>query len=410
MGWQDLDKTKFTIQTGDGAVHFPNNLNSSFSVEYNVSQFNFPKLTGTFINRQNPMGAVYNLEICFQGADHVSKAQDFRKSAENKNNWVVTHPYYGKIYVQPIAALFFDNSLKGMNMTRITGPVMETINITKLAATPDAVSAIASSKVLVDNLFAGSYINIIPQPKVSDVSAMRGNTSSFYQALKTISTDANVIIKAYKATNNAVDNAFANASNAIATMQAFISLPATIAITIANRVRYITDEFNGIAAQVKNLHTPSLKALWQNNAGTTLSSLCLASTYNIGANDYLYSVDALNVIAGIVGVYNTYVSSLEVLQTTNGGELDSFMPDGASVQALTNLVNYTISTLLTIASNAKQQRIFILTKDNNWINIAYQIYGLLPDDSTITQIMADNNAGLNEMLQVQKGRQIIYYV
>ena len=38
------------------------------------------------------------------------------------------------------------------------------------------------------------------------------------------------------------------------------------------------------------------------------------------------------------------------------------------------------------------------------------VYGLLPDDSTIQYFADTNNIGLNEVFQIEKGRKIVYYV
>lgn len=408
--WKDLDKAVFSITCGDGKKYTPNMLNANLSVEYNVSQFNFRNISGTLVDRQNPMGVVYNLELVFQGADHIDKAKAFRLSANDKRPWTIAHPKYGQLFVQPIQGLFFDNNDHIANTTRITGPVMETFGKSKITVTASAPDVIATNKATTDRHYAENYVNAVPVPTVKDMNAMRVDTVAFSGIMAKISVGSEYIKNTYNKVNAAIDNAAHDAAGAIGGIQQFLSIPAVIEDKIINRIGYLVDEYNFLLAEARSLHFVPLKHLYQTNAGTCISSMCLASVYNISDTDYAYSSNAINVAATIIGSYNGYLTALDNLQTTNGGELDSFIPDVTSISSLENLVNYTVSALFDIAANAKQQRTFTLTKDNNWINIAYQIYGLVPDDSTLTTIMQDNNAGLKEMLQVRKGRNIVYYV
>ena len=66
--------------------------------------------------------------------------------------------------------------------------------------------------------------------------------------------------------------------------------------------------------------------------------------------------------------------------------------------------------MLLLAENAAQQRIYRTEKDTNVILMAYKFYGLLPDDSTIQRVIDENNICLNEILQIKKGRDLVYYV
>jgi hypothetical protein len=44
------------------------------------------------------------------------------------------------------------------------------------------------------------------------------------------------------------------------------------------------------------------------------------------------------------------------------------------------------------------------------INITHRFYGLDLADENITRIIDSNNIGINEILEVKKGRKIVYYV
>jgi len=77
---------------------------------------------------------------------------------------------------------------------------------------------------------------------------------------------------------------------------------------------------------------------------------------------------------------------------------------------LSILFNFVLSHLFVIAIDAQQKRVVTLTEDSNVILLAHRYYGLTVDDSTIERFMNQNNIGINEIMNIEKGREIIYYV
>ena len=102
--------------------------------------------------------------------------------------------------------------------------------------------------------------------------------------------------------------------------------------------------------------------------------------------------------------------TLDVIQTDDSDELDSYVPDNQAMQLISSLVNFTLSNLFIIALNAKQERSIVLEADSNLINLAHRFYSLDLDDENIDELILNNNIGINEHLLVKKGRIIRYYV
>ena len=119
----------------------------------------------------------------------------------------------------------------------------------------------------------------------------------------------------------------------------------------------------------------------------------------------------VQVIDIITTAWNDYVRNLDDVQSTNGGREGSYIPDPTPVYGLGRLINYTITSLFTIAAGSKQQRTMYVADDITLAGLAYKVYGdLQPDDSTITLLRETNEIGMDELLIIQKGRKIIYYV
>ncbi len=256
---------------------------------------------------------------------------------------------------------------------------------------------------------------------------MSDNLTLFQRALTNASDVGSLITNGYNAARSAVNAVYgsintiaADLSSAISAIQYFINLPVLLEESAFNKVSYINKEVAALYTQVRLLSLPAypafllqwkdLKNTWCANAGSGISSMCLAATFNLRPTDYTYSYQVTAVIQVIVAAYNRYLAALDSMQTANGGELDSFIPNPESLLALDDLINYTVDTLYVLQANSKQSRVITLTKDSNVILIARELYGLTADDSTIDRIIVDNNICNSEIFQVLKGRQIVYYV
>jgi hypothetical protein len=66
--------------------------------------------------------------------------------------------------------------------------------------------------------------------------------------------------------------------------------------------------------------------------------------------------------------------------------------------------------LYRIAFEAKQEREYILDEDSNIILLTHKFYEMDSEDRNINNFIETNNIGLNEILNIQKGRKIVYYV
>jgi len=410
MSWIENANKDLTITTGDGKKYVPNTLNAKRSTDFNVAQFNFVGVKGTLVKRSEIMGAVYDIELYFQGADYLDVVKSFKVSSENKKAWTIQHPQYDAIYVQPLGLGYDDSS---WNVTKVTGQVMETLssNIVRTYISP--IDIIQAKKLSTDATFAQSFVTDIPIPDIADVSTMKAKVSTLERlqaAYATTQDEAQAAYNTYNQANAAIDNAFADCFKAIQTTQALISLPAVFESAVLSRIAFLIKQSVNLYASVTGITLPHLKKIYENFIGAVISSICSASVTNVSSADYVTRNDVVQVITLLTDTYNNYISNLDYLQTANGGSPDSYVPNFDNLNDLSTLVTYTISNLFEIASGAKQQRTVTLSSDSNWINIAFEIYGLLPDDSTITKIMNENNAGLSEVLQVKKGRLITYYI
>lgn len=408
MSWIERNKTGLTITTGDGKSFTPNWMNASKAIEYNVATFVFKETEGTLVKRGTPRGRQFAIEIYFQGEDHIDLADEFEASAADPKPWTIAHPYYGSILVQPVG-MVFDNS--GYNVTKITGGLIETISTTPDVPTVSAPDKILADKVAADEAFAQSYADNVPVSKVANVRDIIRNASGAYSTFVaniTSNADVEEFLNAYNEANALFRGASTTTANAIRSIQALISLPFKLQADVITRMSMLTNLLVYLNGTIVSGSSRAAKLLYENNAGAVITSMVAAAVTNIGRS-YSNRRSVLETIDTILAAYNEYLTKLDAIQTANGGLINSYIPSRFPLSLLGNLVGYAVTSLLDIAADSRQEISFFLEEDSNIIQLAHRLYGLKEDDSTIDELIAVNEIGLNEILGIRKGRKITYY-
>jgi hypothetical protein len=406
MSWEESIKQNFIITCGDGQVYQPLYDDKAIvkDVEYNLSEFNFPNVEGTFVDRRLRKGSRYALDILFQGANHLNESERFERSAKDRRPWVVEHPKYGRLNVQPASLNFDDTSL---NYTRITGTLLETILRGLPTVTINPVDQIEELRRL---SFDSGALLFASEPTIPQNMAVAN--SAFYSAgvnsgAPQIQTEA--YFNLFNDANSAILNATAQPLAAIRALQAVIGAPAQFEISVRQRLQILSNQFAGLILTIGNISSQAGKLQFETTTGSVLSSMCSAAS-TPQPNDYVNMVDVLNIVKILLDTQSAFISALDTLQTDNGGDTDSYVPGFQFVTDVTDVVNFTVSELFAIAIGAQQERSILCENDTNVILLAHRFYGLDQNDANIQRIMDNNSIGLSELLDIKKGRKILYYV
>ncbi len=417
--WRALIDLQMSVQTGDGKVYTPDWLCATFSAkskEYNIADYEFLNVSGTLRLRGLPKGNVYDFEAYFQGTDTLDQAAQFAKSADNAGRWIINHPFYGALTVQP-KNLKQDNA--GWNVTKFTAEVIETINAngtTPVNNGPDAVAAqsTAAAKTLTKG-FAAKVSTISP----SGIATLQANIKSVFNTIirkmNGLQSDVDTVNNYCTQALGVLNTATYDTDQIITAAVQLITAPAFFADTVANRITMLRATLDVLLTDVApvlalyNVLTAALKQQIETNAGAAIAGICAACVTGV-TNDYQYRPVVLDVITDVIDSYNSYINAVVAMQSLVGGELDSYIPDYDNMAAVKNLVANTINALFAIYATAKQQRTYTLPQDSNMILVANYLYGMLPDDSTILTLIANNNLQYADTLKLKKGREIIYYV
>lgn len=406
MSWIEKIQDELIITTGDGKEYKPNWINATKTKDYNIAEFNFPNLAGTLVSRGTAMGRKFALELFFQGENHLETSDAFERSADDRRAWTLSHPFYGNIIVQP-TSLSFDNT--GYNITKITGTVIETITEDNPRTTvPPKEQIIRMQEMMSEDLELATTAT----PSAGDVDRSLATTEeSFSQGVKIIT-----LPEEFEEYNNAYNDALAAVNTAIASpvlamraLNTMLTQPAKFTLSVKTRIDCLINTFNTLRGTIDGIISVAGKQFYQNQCSSVLGGMCLSVATPLDA-DFKNSVQAIDLIDKLLENYDLLIDDLDSLQTANGGNTTSFIPDPTILGDLSNMMSYTISNLYNIALNSRQERSIITEYDSNIILLTHRLYSLDPSDSNIDELIENNGWGLNHILGIKKGTKVIYYI
>tara|TARA_R110002051_G_scaffold162219_4_gene233745 strand:+ start:7575 stop:8798 length:1224 start_codon:yes stop_codon:yes gene_type:complete len=406
MTWINRIQEGIVLTLGDGIIYKPLYMILDKTIEYNVSEFDFPNIHGTLVSRQFSRGAKYKLEIIFQGADHLEVMKRFEKSARDKRPWIIEHPFYDIITVQPLS-LNFDPS--GLNTTRITGDVMETLTEDAPRMTRDSRDKTNFDSTTLNQTIIDSFssVNLTPQ----DGNDLADNVDSIFSsgdsAIKSPEQSEDYL-NIFSVASSFIDNNISNAGMVANLTLQLINYPHQFISPVRSRLRLFINQLQLIEEKVNNFSLPNSKKIYEMNGSALVNGAVMSAInpiegdYN-NVNDVMFSIDLVNT------VYNNYVVTLDSLQTNTGFGEDSYIPNFQSLNELSSLVDFALSQLFQIVLTVGSERVVFLGEDSTPILLAHRFYGLDVEDTTIDRFISENNIGSTEFFIIKKGRRVVYY-
>ena len=409
MSWIDDINQDFTIQTGDGKLYKVYANKYSKNVAWNHDIFSFIGVKGQLGKKEQQLARRFPLEFYFQGADHLETSQAFENSLDSKDPIIINHPLYGNI-VCHIFSVIFSNSENELNVTKITGEAIETLTEQGLLSfSPEVRVAQLQMKVYNSSIDP----EIIDYPiKVSDgtqlLATAKANKNNGLKII-TIPDEANLYTNVFNQAATAIGAIIASPVLAMAALGNFITMPQTFTAIVNDRLSFLESQLQNFLATIGINSNPTQKKLFEIQSTNCVAAMCVTATTPIG-NEYLTSIDVLNIATRLQNNFNLLITTLDSLQVSNGGinQYYIFSPD--TYYALMDCVNTTLGNLIVIALAGKQERFVNIPEDSNAIILAHRYYGCDNDDVNLQYFCDTNNLTYDEMILIKKGTQIVYYI
>ena len=408
MSWITRIQQQILIQTGDGIRYEPQWLNASYDQQYNLNIFNYIDVPGSQINREEPQSRRFALDIFFIGENHIEIGEQFRLSAADRRPWTITHPFYDEIVVHPVR-LRFDHTQ--YNVTQITGQIVETIPDRFPRETADREALLVLQKEQLDVVAATAF-----GEQTSQITAAETNIIS--ESVDELEANGNQVLDAVNQVEfrNTVLNAQREITN-IATrpietlraIQSTINFPANVVAGVRARVDNLIEAFNRVVVSLENITglSRNRKVYGETAGASIISALIPAATTN---RDLQTRAEVQGILDDILSTYGRYLAVLDGFQTDSQTQLDSYAPNSQTQNALSEFMYFALSALIDISLESQQEFIIVNESASNAIVLAHRVYGLDENDNNLSRFIETNNIGINEILEIPKDREILYYV
>jgi hypothetical protein len=371
------------VQTGDKEYFTVKYKGSAKETKFNTEGFNFVGVDGTYVAREQVEGSQYTLELYFDGENYLDDVRKFEKSSKNKNAWTVVHPIYKTITCQPLSIAVDDNAL---NMTKVTCVVWESITSKYPLEKEDIKSKVYEIKPY---LYAESaWTSKLSAKSIDTAFKLNDLININYSALPNTIEQAVELKNKIREVSNFAQEMLDQPIRYLESLQALIEFPFIIATDINDKIKKLkavfTDFFN---IGDMTLFEP-------------VSASIISAALSMSLNSKFSNRET------VAFVYNDIKSMYDL--SLQKMEDESYQQSPLMAQKMDYAYNYGLVNLYIVGMDSKQERNIILEADSNVIVLANRFYGI--SDENIDRFISENNITLQELIQVKKGRKILWYV
>jgi prophage DNA circulation protein len=391
--------------------------------------WSFPDAPGSYAQRKPRAGDVIPLRMFFAGSNYDTVATGVEAALSEDGVGLLEHPVYGPLDVVPMGtvrrrddlvtaagqAVFevsFFVTIKELYPAAVDDPGREAL--ARVQAYNEAIAAQVADKMRLTT--AGEEKGFLD--KVNDGLAQ---VEKFTGALaKTNEDTADRFEDINDSINRSIDVLIKDPLTLARQTTNLIQTPARSAAAIQDRL----DGYKNLALEIigANVAEPqadvndaqNTNAFW--SAGIFAAGGVSGSVVSVLDSTFDTKPDALaaaaELIAQLQALIEWYDNQLRTLATatpagipTDGTELDT----GEAMAELQAAVGLTVAYLVQISFTLKQEYRVQLDRDRNMVELCADLYGEVSDE-TLDFFMNSNALTGDEIIEIPRGREIVYYV
>lgn len=413
MTWQDrLKQAAYTSPSGIRIIF--NYENVSKRIEKKTTAFEFPDADGTFVQDLGNTGRRYPIRAIFWGENYDLEVVAFEAALEERGIGQLEHPIYGTINVIPFGSIVRRDDLKSAaNQTLITVTFWETIKLAFPESQEDpagvVVSAIDEYNNEASNQFAGNI-------EATTVAGKLNLKNTYLKILDDTKTELDKIASAQNDVDDQLNDIFDSINNGI---DILIEQPLTLAFQTVLMIQSAGRSVIDIGSRLDS-YARLISSLIFNE--DTIDPIAGVTTQNDFYNDDLFVSTYItgSIISTINNQFDTGKNALEAAEKI----LDQFdqisdwredsikalsiIDTGDTYQKLQKAVAATVGFLIQISFTLKQERIIVLDRDRTIVDLVAELLG--ETDRALDFFIHSNDLSGSEILELPKGKSLVYYV
>lgn len=405
MAWNDRLKDARYISPL-GVINNLNYENVSKTIEKKTTGFEFPDANGTLVQDLGHTGRRYPFKVFFWGDNYDLEANVFEESLLERGPGKLEHPLYGTVDVVPFGPLKRRDDLKeAANQAVYEVTFWETIGVVYPTGQEDPVSRVLSAIDEYNAALADEFDENMDLESAVDKSILKNSNKSLLDStadtLQSIADTVDEVSKQFNAINDSINNG----------IDILISKPRTLAFQTTQLIQAPGRAVTSISARLDAYFGLS-SGITEDTAGSAndfFTSDLYAATYVTGSvisvvnNTFETRSEALSaaeiLLAQLEAVNNWKDENLQILE---------LIDIGGSYQQLQDAVALAAGFLVDISFSLKQERSVTLDRDRTIIDLAAELYGSVDDQ--LDFLINSNGLSGSEILELPRGREIVYYV
>lgn len=412
MSWEDrLKEAAYTSPSGERLTFTYGDV--SYTVDKNGSAFNFPDADGTYVQDMGRSGRRYPIRAVFWGADCDLEADRFDAALLEPGVGVLEHPIYGTLDVVPLGTITRRDDLKtAANQAIIEVTFWDTTGLLYPTSQSDPASAVATSVEEFNTAAAEQFEESTSLESAVETSSFRSDYSALLDAaeegLQAVADVQAGVADQFNAVVSSINQG----------VDILIADPLTLAFQTAQLIQAPARAAADITARLE---------AYSNLAGDILSTVIEDKGNDSRNSNRFHAEDlytSLYLTGAVVSVLNTeFDTKTEALSAAEGliAELDKTVAwrddnyaaleeidTGGSYQKLQESVSLAAGFLVELSFSLKQERRVVLDRARTIVDLAAELYGEV--DGKLDFLINSNSLTGSEILELPRGREIVYYV
>lgn len=409
--WEKKLKTAAYVSADGDRVEFQYETVSR-GFEKKTAAFEFPDADGTYVQDLGKSGRRYPVRAIFWGDYHDVEADAFEAILGARGVGKLTLPLYGTANVVPFGEIKRTDGLDNQSIVEVT--FWETIGL--VYPTPQTDFSFSVSAAMA--AYSAAMAAKLAASLVTDTTGLLANIKAAYNAA--LDAVQNVLIKM----TDGQENAARSLSNITKSVDRGIDILISDPLTLAFQTSMLMQapaQYVALTGDRLAAYYDLATALITGNGAVVTPSTDARESNRFHVNDQFVSdLTAAAALAAVNTKFTTRAEAMAAADTllslfedaaawreANFAALEQ-VDDGGAYQQLQNLIALTAGYLVQLSFSLKQERRLTLTRARTAIDLVAELYGDV--DGMLDFFIASNRLTGSEILEIPKGRSVVFYV
>lgn len=414
MAWQDrIRNAAYTTPSGQRLAFLYENVAKAFDKK--TSAFNFPDATGTFVQDNGRTGRRIPLRLFFSGNDYDLEVSNFEDGLAERGVGKLEHPIYGTLNVVPFGTISRRDDLKtAANQAVLEVTFWETIDLLFPSVQTDPGAEVLAAVDEYNAAASEQFAEVLDLDSAVEEATFKNRyqvvldvAQSTLQGIADAQDDVRLQFNAvFDSINSGLDILVDDPLTLAFQTTIFLQTPARALESIRARLDAYTNLATSLITgddAVRSAGNDSQNANAFQNDDLFVSTAVTGAIVSVVNNQFLTKPEAIAAAEEILVLADSVIA----WRDANYASLEE-IDTGSAYQQFQEAVALTAGFLVEISFSLKQERSIRLNRNRTIIDVAAELYGEV--DPQLDFLITSNGLTGSEILELPKGKEIVYFV